>query len=136
PHSFELFTTTANQEMFARFRDSSRFTISVLPAAAHRLRDAAARASSLAGDQLFRHASNALHAGLRRRMDACCDLLYTPTVTLAFFNSRRATLLSPHDLQHLHYPEFFSRWRLRARSSSYAVSIRRAVWLQASSEFI
>jgi len=64
------------------------------------------------------------------------DLLYVPTVALQFFDSLKPTVLSIHDIQHVHYPEFFSWARRLSRRITYGLSVRHATFLQASSDFI
>jgi len=41
-----------------------------------------------------------------------------------------------HDLQHVHYPQFFPLWLRKVRRIQYGLSAERATYLQASSEFI
>jgi glycosyltransferase involved in cell wall biosynthesis len=69
-------------------------------------------------------------------MEAECDILYTPTVVLQSFSSRKPTVLSMHDIQHLHYPQFFNWSRRLSRKITYGLSARHADWFQASTEFI
>jgi glycosyltransferase involved in cell wall biosynthesis len=57
-------------------------------------------------------------------------------VVLQSFDSRIPTVLSMHDIQHLHYPQFFSRPRRLSRRITYGLSAKYANFFQASSEFI
>ncbi len=69
-------------------------------------------------------------------MDEANDLVYTPSVVLQSFDNQRPTLLSMHDIQHVHYPEFFSWPRRLSRTITYTLSARRANFFQASSQYI
>jgi glycosyltransferase involved in cell wall biosynthesis len=68
-------------------------------------------------------------------MDAESDILYTPSPVLRCFNSRRPTVLTMHDIQHVHHPEFFSWPRLLSRNITYGLSARHASYLQANSQY-
>jgi glycosyltransferase involved in cell wall biosynthesis len=54
---------------------------------------------------------------------------------LQYFDSRKPTVLSMHDIQHVHYPEFFNWPRRLSRRITYGLSARHARFFQASSEF-
>src|SRR5579872_1912200 len=69
-------------------------------------------------------------------MEAESDVLYTPTVVLECFDNRKPSVLSMHDIQHLHHPEFFNWARRTSRKITYRLSARHATYLQASSEYI
>lgn len=63
------------------------------------------------------------------------DILYTPTVVLQWFNGRKPAVLSMHDIQQVHHPEFFSWPRRLSRRITYGLSARYADYLQANSLF-
>jgi len=65
-----------------------------------------------------------------------CDLIYTASTVLNTYNLKIPTVLSMHDIQHVHYPEFFSKIRLRARFLRFENSAMSATKIQASSNFI
>jgi glycosyltransferase involved in cell wall biosynthesis len=69
-------------------------------------------------------------------IESKCDVLYTATTTLNFYNLRVPTILSMHDIQQYHYPEFFTRRELRFRRLTFENSARYATFFQASSQFI
>jgi glycosyltransferase involved in cell wall biosynthesis len=54
---------------------------------------------------------------------------------LRFFNSRRPTVLTMHDIQHVHHPEFFSWPRRLSRKITYGLSAHHANYLQANSQY-
>jgi glycosyltransferase involved in cell wall biosynthesis len=136
-HHFQLYLTAGNRRHFARFEDRANFEIVALDGASFRRRQKIARAALLSPDaELYRRMSGWMFRSIRERMEAGSDLLYTPTVSLLCFDYRKPTLLSMHDIQHLHYPEFFSWPRLRSRTTACALSAAHAGCFQASSEFI
>ena len=44
-----------------------------------------------------------------------CDIVYVASTVLNSYNIKLPTVLSMHDIQHVHFPYFFSKIRLRAR---------------------
>jgi glycosyltransferase involved in cell wall biosynthesis len=65
------------------------------------------------------------------------DLLYVPHgPTTIFPFPRIPTIYSIHDIQHEYYPEFFSKQQLLGRKKTFAMCIRHAKALQASSNFM
>jgi glycosyltransferase involved in cell wall biosynthesis len=73
---------------------------------------------------------------IREKLDAASDVIYTPTVALLCLDNRKPTLLSMHDIQHVHYPEFLSWPRRLSRRITYGLSASYANYFQASSDFI
>jgi glycosyltransferase involved in cell wall biosynthesis len=65
-----------------------------------------------------------------------CDILYCPQTLLPLHNLKIPTVLSMHDIQHEHFPEFFTREELKYRRISYKASAYSATLIQASSNFI
>jgi glycosyltransferase involved in cell wall biosynthesis len=136
-HCFQLYVTDSNRGLFARYEAMANFELVVLDGGSFRLRQRMCRAALLApGEELYRRMSARLFEPLREIMDAGSDLIYTPTVSLLCFNHQKPTLLSMHDIQHLHYPEFFSWPRRRSRKVTCGLSALYANYFQASSEFI
>lgn len=136
-HAFQLYVTDANRKLFAAWEDRENFEFVEMQGNSFRLRQALCRAALLSCDEnLYRRWSGKLFASLRDWMDAGSDLIYTPTVSLLCFDHRKPTLLSMHDLQYLHYPQFFSWPQRRSRAFTCALSARSATHFQASSRFI
>ncbi|MGB7600546.1 MAG: glycosyltransferase family 1 protein [Candidatus Sulfotelmatobacter sp.] len=94
------------------------------------------RAALLSGSMgVYKLASDGLFQKIRGLMESGSDVLYTPTPVLCCFNNRRPTVLSMHDIQHVHHPEFFS-WPARlSRSVTYGLSAQHASYLQANSRY-
>jgi glycosyltransferase involved in cell wall biosynthesis len=136
-HHFNLYVTESNRELFARFEKPPRCNLVATNTQILRARRTVCRAALLShSSELYRLTSNLAYENIQAKMDADCDILYTPTVTLQSFSSRRPTVLSMHDIQHVHYPEFFSWEKRLSRTISYKLSAQYAHCLQASSEFI
>jgi glycosyltransferase involved in cell wall biosynthesis len=135
--SFRLYVTEANRQLFDRFQGRKNFEVVVVGNGVLDVRKTACRASLLLGsDAFYKFLSNRVLNDIRERIDSEVDILYVPTVVLPFFNSRRPTVLSMHDIQHVHYPEFFSWPRRLSRRITYGLSARYASYVQASSHFM
>lgn len=136
-HHFRLYATTVNQQLFQSLRGKKNFEIIALDERTIATKKNVCRASLvLASDSLFKSISDRVFRDVRRMMDQDNDILYTPSVVLQSFDSRIPTVLSMHDIQHLHYPQFFSRPRRLSRRITYGLSAKYANFFQASSEFI
>ncbi len=64
------------------------------------------------------------------------DVLHCPVQYFTRTNFNVPAILNLHDLQHLHYPENFSKYELKTRSDLYNRSAAKASAIIASSEFI
>jgi glycosyltransferase involved in cell wall biosynthesis len=135
-HCFQLYVTGSNRKLFERYEALPNFELVTFDGRWFRLRQKICRAALLGPPELYRRTSGRLFRSVREIMEAGSDLIYTPTVSLLCFDYRKPTLLSIHDIQHLHYPEFFSWPQRLSRKITYGLSTRRAVSFQASSEFI
>jgi glycosyltransferase involved in cell wall biosynthesis len=136
-HHFRLYATTGNQQLFESLREKKNFEIVALDERTIATKKNLCRACLVfASDNLFKSMSDRLFRDVRRMMDQDNDILYTPSVVLQSFDSRIPTVLSMHDIQHLHYPQFFSRPRRLSRRITYGLSAKYANFFQASSEFI
>jgi glycosyltransferase involved in cell wall biosynthesis len=134
---FCLYVTEANKSLFARFQDKKHFEVRVLPNRFLMGRKGLCRASLLSGSRtLYKSTSDLLFGSIRRMMEAEVDIVYVPTVVLQFFNASKPTVLSIHDIQHVHFPEFFTWTRRLSRRITYGLSVQHTTFLQASSGFI
>ena len=136
-HSFHLYCTTRNRVLLRKFEGHRRFTVHPMNHSAFRFRQRTTRAALLStSSQVYRHVSDRMFRDVRNQMDFQADLIYTPTDLLQAFDSRKPTVLTVHDLQHLHYPQFFSWSRRLSRKITYSLSARAATHLQTSSNFV
>jgi glycosyltransferase involved in cell wall biosynthesis len=135
--SFQLYVHAGNQHLFEQYRSHVGWEVVVVNDPLLPIKRRISRAALLASDRAFyKRTSDLLFGRIQREMEAHSDILYTPTTTLQSFNSRKPTVLSMHDIQHVHYPEFFSWGRRLSRKITYGLSASHANWFQASSEFI
>ncbi|MDA8558470.1 glycosyltransferase family 4 protein [Flavobacteriaceae bacterium] len=74
--------------------------------------------------------------GVNKTFQKKCDIVYTASTVLNSYNLKIPTILSMHDIQHVHFPEFFSKIRLRVRLLRFENSALAATKIQASSNFI
>jgi len=135
-HQFRLYATNWNQGLFESFRNRKNFEVIVLDGPTQSLCKSICRAALLSlSEKVYESTSNLVFRGVRELMDRDADIVYTPTTFLQCFNSQRPTVLSMHDIQQVHYPEFFSWPRRLSRRITYGLSARHARFFQASSEF-
>jgi glycosyltransferase involved in cell wall biosynthesis len=133
---FRIFAREGNQLLFEQFRNRDHFDVHVIGDRLFSFRTGVCRAALLSGSSnLFKFTNDLAFEEIRELMDAESDVLYTPTPVLRCFNSRRPTVLTMHDIQHVHYPEFFSWPRRLSRNITYGLSARHACYLQANSQY-
>lgn len=136
-NQFRLYVAPENQHLFEKFRTRDNFTLAIVDDPLLTLKRRICRGALLSWSSgFYGSASNFAFQNMRKLMDAESDILYTPTVVLQWFNSRKPTVLSMHDIQQVHHPEFFSWPRRLSRRITYGLSARNANYLQASSHFI
>lgn len=136
-HQFQLYATRANQHLFEQFRKFDNFDVLVVDDGLVGAKRRACRAALLSWSKgFYEFTSNFLFQNIRRLVDAESDVLYTPTVVLQWFNGRKPTVVSMHDIQQMHHPEFFSWPRRLSRKITYGLTAHYANYLQASSHFI
>jgi glycosyltransferase involved in cell wall biosynthesis len=133
---FNIFVTKQNQHLFEQFRNRPYFEIVNVGDQLFSLRTKICRAALLScSSEIFRLTNDLAFEKIRNLMDAESDVLYTPSPVLRCFNSRRPTVLTMHDIQHVHHPEFFSWPRRLSRNITYGLSARHASYLQANSQY-
>jgi len=65
-----------------------------------------------------------------------CDIFYCPNTTVNVYSLNVPIALSMHDIQHVHYPEYFSARERIGRLLNYEASGIAAKYMQASSMFM
>jgi glycosyltransferase involved in cell wall biosynthesis len=134
---FRLYVTQANQHLFEKFRRPANFQTTVIDDVLLRRNRQFCLAALLSGSKrVYKLTSDFAFENIREMANSEVDLLYVPTVVLPFFHSQKPTVLSMHDIQHVHYPEFFGWPRRLSREITYGLSARHASYFQASSNFI
>ena len=133
---FRIFVTGENQHLFEQFRGRDHFEIIDIGDRLFSLRTKVCRAALLScSSKLFKFSNDLAFEKTRKLMDDESDVLYTPSPVLRCFNSRKPTVLTMHDIQHVHHPEFFSWPRRLSRNITYGLSARHASYLQANSQY-
>jgi glycosyltransferase involved in cell wall biosynthesis len=133
---FRLFVTEANQQVFQRFAKHDSFDVITVHDRLLSLKSNVCRAALLShNSSFFKFVSDIAFRDIQELMDSESDVVYTPTPVLRYFNGRRPTVLTMHDIQHLHHPEFFGRMRLLSRRITYDLSARYAGYFQANSRY-
>jgi len=134
---FILFCTEKNRNLFSDLENSPQFQIQEIPLSNSFSRKLF-RGIGIFSRQipLFVKFSNIFMENFVSIANGACDILYCPYTVLTAYNFSVPTLLSMHDIQHVHFPEFFSfveRWK---RHAYFSASAQYATYFQASSMFI
>ncbi len=126
----------ANQHLVEEFTEDARFILKVLPnrSPLKKLWRALAVLTQL--DGLFVWSVNRIWNDVMKACDDAGDVIYTPTLVLNCFGAQKPTVISMHDLQHLHYPQYFPLHQRMNRDLYFNATARFATRIQASSEFI
>lgn len=134
---FRVFVSTANQHLFEPFRQFLHFEIVKVGQNGLALRGNLCRAALLThSSRIYESAGNVAFRRIRKLVDEGADVTYTPTTLLPYFDGVKPTVLTMHDIQHVHHPEFFSWARRLSRRITYDLSARRATHFQVSSRYI
>ena len=135
-HQFQLYVSLTNRYLFARFESLGNFELitieSGLPLLVRVLRRLAPYSRSLYAYKKLTDKYSKI-SGI---MDSGSDIVYTPTTVLIAYNHSKPTVLSMHDIQHFHYPQFFAKYELLVRKMTCQLSADYADYFQASSNFI
>lgn len=135
-HEFRIYVTSGQLGILELFRNRKNFEVIVVDEWIQFLRKTVCRTALLSlNEQIYEATSNLIFRGIGEFMERDADLVYTPCTVLQYFNSQLPNVLSMHDIQHVHYPEFFIWPRRLSRRITYGLSARRVQFLQASSEF-
>lgn len=135
-HSFVIFANARNRNMFRRYESMPNFRIVLLDGALGRI--GRGLFNRLPAPLRFalphRLYGRLLNRGDARRIAQHADVQYVPYCPTPIFPfPDLPTLYSIHDLQHVHYPQFFSAAERRARDVAFANAVGHAAMIQASS---
>lgn len=135
-NTYQIYCTKYNIHLFSFCENIDSFDIFCVEPN-FRLKRIAVLGSALLGSQvIYEKVSNFLFKRVSGLFEQKSDVLYTPSTILLVHSLAIPQILSMHDIQQFHFPEFFSRLELRAREVSFESSTRNAEFIQASSEFI
>lgn len=137
PHDFKIFVTPWNKHLFERYRDVAGFEVIEVDEAD---RSVLRRIERRLPPRLGRFVPRRSPATVRRARHAQAiereaDVLYVPYVSPAdyFPFPDVPAVFSIHDIQHVHFPEFFTAEELRERACGFARAVAHATVVQASS---
>jgi len=136
---FTIFCTSHNKASFEKYTKYSGITIITIDTYRTIYRKSVMLIPFVIGSSALWRAFNDFYisiVGIKKTIEDSCDLLYTATTTLKFYNLDIPTVLSMHDIQQYHYPDFFSKKELRLRRLTFENSAKTATYIQASSYFI
>lgn len=134
-HRFQIYVTKRNIHLFEKYRRLNNFKILLIPDLRTKKMLRIAAFASLS-ESLYKFACDKLYNDICHLMDEMSDIVYIPTTFLFPYNFRKTTLISLHDLQQFHYPQFFKKWELLNRKIHYGLTAKYANYIQASSQFI
>jgi glycosyltransferase involved in cell wall biosynthesis len=128
-HKIQLFITTHNPHI-------EKVVVSRFGGLDRLLRAAVFRSAYIGSKSLYKGLMDIVMGYKAKIMDERSDIIYVPTVVLYPYTYQKPTILSMHDIQQVHYPQYFSKKELIVRRIQYELSAERATYLQASSQFI
>ena len=133
---FRVFISRDNEHLFNQLRMRASLDFVNIDDRLLSLRGNLCRAALLPRSAgFYKMVSDGIFQKVLGLMESESDILYTPTPVLRCFNGRKPTVLTIHDIQHVHYPEFFSWARLLSRRITYGLSARYADHIQANSQY-
>jgi glycosyltransferase involved in cell wall biosynthesis len=134
-HSFQIYVTQRNIHLFQKYEGLNNFEIILLPYSNVKKIFRIIAFASLS-DSFYKFICNILYANVCRLMDNNSDIIYIPTTFLFPYNFKKSTLVSLHDLQELHYPQFFTIFERLNRKIHNGLTAKYASYIQASNQFI
>lgn len=135
-HKFILFTNEQNHHIFERFACDNVVLHKVAPYDAQWKRRLMWQPVKLTSQWLYDFLQRILYGSLIKELNAGIDVLYSSTTILYPIHNTATTVLSMHDVQQYHFPQFFSKMQLKDREVTYGLSAKHANYIQASSQFI
>lgn len=138
-HQFKLFVLPWNKHAFDRYRRVPHFDVVAIGEPRHRWFHAIHR--RLPGPLRSRisldPASGLLNFGYADIPEREADILYVPYVPPSHYPyPDLPTVYSIHDIQQVHYPEFFTDEELREREVAFGNCVEHAAVIQASSRYM
>jgi glycosyltransferase involved in cell wall biosynthesis len=134
-HRFQIYVTSRNIHLFQKYSVLNNFEIILLPdSKINKIFRIIAFASL--SESFYKFICGILYDNICRLMDDKSDVIYIPTTFLFPYNFKKPTLVSLHDLQQNHFPQFFTKRELFNRKIHYGLTAKFATYIQASSQFV
>jgi len=134
-HRFQIYVTSRNIHLFQKYSVLNNFEIILLSDSKIKKIFRIIAFASLS-ESFYKFICDILYDDICRLMDDKSDMIYIPTTYLFPFNFKKLTLVSLHDLQELHYPQFFTKLELLNRKIHNGLTAKYANYIQAMSQFI
>ncbi len=135
-HSFQIYVTAENKHLFKGFENVSNINIIVCDKF-NFWRFSLSRFSAISGSVFVYNLTNKIiFSKTTKLMEMNSDLIYSPVPVAIPHVKNIPVVLSPHDIQHIHFPEYFDYFTLRYKYVSYLASITLASHIQASSQYM
>jgi len=136
-HNFVIFSSPRNRGMFQRFERLEKFKIIEIDGPLTRIgRGLFNRIpASLRFRLLYRQYNHFLNRSDAERIARAVDVQYVPYCPMPIFPFPEIpTIYSIHDLQHVHYPQFFTASERLVRDIAFANTVAHAALIQASTQ--
>lgn len=134
-HNFQIFVNRKNAFLFEKYRDLKNFEIIVLKEVTNLERIIRGVLLFLGAD-IYKLVCQLIYKNIVDTMNKNSDIIYIPTSFLFPYGFKKLTFVSPHDIQQLHYPDFFPKFELLNRKIHTNITIKYANYIQASSEYM
>lgn len=134
--SLILFVSRDNKYLFKKYAKIDSVTIIELPSISKFSRLLQKASLLVPLSCLYLVITNLISRGIAKLINENCNICYYPTTLITPYNLKVPTIVSMHDIQHVHYPEFFSLKERINRYHQFKLSAKYATFIQASSEFI
>lgn len=137
-HEFVIFATPQNKALFEPYLERPNFRIVELDANGGVRSTFSKVLSPLRRVRRWlplRSVSTVLNGDTARALEAHADMFYAPYCPPPIFPfPQKPTVYSIHDIQHVHYPEFFTAEQKQMRKEAFHNCTQHAALIQASSE--
>jgi glycosyltransferase involved in cell wall biosynthesis len=138
-NNYTIYCNNKNKHLFEKYEKTNNFNVIILEKYNKIIKYIfLSFAFVLNSMKLWQYSMNFYNKvyGFQNIIEDSCDILYTSTTVLNFYDLKIPTIISMHDMQQYHYPEFFSFLQLRMRKFTFESSAKFSTYFQASSQFI
>ena len=134
---FTIYVTKHNEHLFDHLLAYPNFSVRVVDGYDSLFkRYALWRLAMMKAKSWYKVMADLCYSKISKQLSSENDLLYFPNTVINPFNYKKPTVLSMHDIQQVHFPEFFDAQQLADRYVNYNLSAENVSYMQASSEFI
>jgi glycosyltransferase involved in cell wall biosynthesis len=131
--TFVVFCFQSNEHLFEKYKTVSCFQVVILRNIHRFYLRIIWQFVKLKQKNLYHQFSNYYYRRHTKIINAACDVLYFPNTVMNPYNYTVPTVLSMHDIQQVHFPQFFTSIERKSRKIMYELSAEHATYMQASS---